>query len=318
MFSFFRKLNSARLYILNRGGAAVSVVSVDISGSRPSDSKPKVQFCERVPFAENTEQAWGELARKLPLAKNRYLVVLAPSEYQLMQVEAPNVPVPEVKQAVRWKLKDLLAYPLEQATVDALDIPTDPHAPGRAHFMYAVAARNEFIKAYMDNAEAVGASLEVIDVPELAQRNIASLIEEDGRGMALISFNEDGGLLTFTANGELYHARQIEMNSFQMAAADDEQRLHNYERLVLELQRSLDNFERQFSYVAATRLVIAPMKAQAGLEAYLRENLYIKIESLNLADILDVTAISGLDDLAMQSEYFHALGAALRDRGVSA
>jgi MSHA biogenesis protein MshI len=313
MFSFFRKLNSARLYVLNRGGATVSVVSVDVSSA-----KPRVLMCEHFPFAENTENAWSTLAKKLPLAKNRCMVVLAPNEYQLMQVEAPNVPQPEIKQAVRWKLKDLLAYPLEQATLDVLDIPVDPNNPGRSHFMYAVAARNECIKSYMDNAASIDAQLEVIDVPELAQRNIAGLIEEGGRGVALISFNEDGGLVTFTANSELYHARQIEMNSFQMAAADEEQRKHNYERLVLELQRSLDNFERQFSYVAVTRLVIAPMKAQAELEAYLRENLYIKIESLNLADVLDVTSVQGLDDLAMQAEYFYALGAALREIGASA
>jgi MSHA biogenesis protein MshI len=313
MFSFLRKLKSAGRFVLNRSGAAISVVSVDVSGE-----KPKVTFCASFSFTENTAKSWGALARQVPLAKSRCLVVLASNEYQLMQVEAPNVPEAEVKQAVRWKLKDMLAYPLEQATVDVLDIPVDPNNPGRSHYMYAVAARNEAVRTCMEHAKLVGTDLDVIDIPELAQRNIAALLEEDGRGVALVAFNEDGGLLTFTSGGELYHARQVEINVFQLAAADEEQRLHNYERLVLELQRSLDNFERQFSYVAVTRLVIGPMQGQADLVAYLRENLYVKIETLNLADVLDVSAVSELEDAARQSECFYALGAALRIEGAVA
>ncbi len=310
MFSIFRKLKSSSRLVLSRSGGSVSLASVDCSRDQP-----KVTYCGIFPFAENTPHAWTELARQVPMINGRCLMILAPSEYQLVQVEAPNVPSAEIKQAVRWKLKDVLAYPLEQATVDVLDIPADPGSSGRAHFMYAVAARNETIKACMDHAELVDANLEVIDIPELAQRNIAGMLEEAGRGVALLSFNQDGGLLTFTAGGELYFARQIEINAFQLAAADDDQRLRNYERLVLELQRSLDNFERQFNYVSVTRLVLGPMKGQSALENYLRENLYVKIESMNFSDLLDISAIDGLDDLGMQSESFYALGAALRPEG---
>ena len=39
--------------------------------------------------------------------------------------------------------------------------------------------------------------LEVVDVPELAQRNLAHLLELEGRGLALLALDERGGLLTF-------------------------------------------------------------------------------------------------------------------------
>jgi len=241
------------------------------------------------------------------------MLLLAPNEYQLMQAEAPNVPEAEIKSAVRWKLKDMLSYPLDQATVDVVDIPAAPSGAGRGHYMYAVAARNEVVKGYMDHFESTGAKLEVIDIPELAQRNIATLLEEEGRGVALLSFNDDGGLLTFTAGGELYYARQIEINAAQLTAADEEQRQHNFERLVLELQRSLDNFERQFNYVTVNRLVIGPMAGQAVLEEYLRENLYIQVASLDLSEVMNLAAVEGLEDPVMQAQCFLALGAALRE-----
>lgn len=304
----FRKSKSAGRLALSRCGSTVSIASIAMGGD-----KPRVELCEVYSVAGHEANFLETVTKEHSLEKKRCTALLAPNEYQLMQVDAPSVPEAEIKSAVRWKLKDMLSYPLEQATIDVLDIPPDRSNAGRGHFMYAVAARNEVIKGYMDQADSIGAQLDVIDIPELAQRNIARLLEEEGRGVALLSFNEDGGLLTFSAGGELYHARQIEVNSFQIAAADEEQRMRNFERLVLELQRSLDNFERQFSYVSVTRLVIGPMPGQSVLEEYLRENLYVKVESLNLADVLNITAIEALEDPSMQSRCFQALGASLRE-----
>lgn len=303
----FRKSKSADRLALSRCGTSVAVASV-VRG----EQKPRVVACARYAFPENTPASWAALAKQLQLARRRCLLLLAPDEYQLVQVEAPNVPAAETKAALRWKLKEMLNYPLEQATIDAVDIPIDRRNTGRGHYMYAVAARSELIKRYMDQAEQAGMELEVIDIPELAQRNIAALLEEEGRGVALLSFNEEGGLLTFTAGGELYHARQVEMNTTQLATTDAAQRLQYFERLTLELQRSLDNFERQFSYVAVTRLVIGPMVGQAALEEYLRDNLYIQVASLDLAELLNLAAVDGLDAPALQAQCFFALGAALR------
>ncbi|MCX7628539.1 MAG: agglutinin biogenesis protein MshI [Methylophilaceae bacterium] len=252
------------------------------------------------------------MIQALHLKREHVILVLSAGEYQLLQVESPNVPESERKQAVVWKLKDVLGYPVDQATVDAIAIPQDAGYPGRGGLMYAVAARNEIIQRYMESFESAGALLDVIDIPELAQRNMAALLEEAGRGIALLSFNEDGGLLTFTAGGELYHARSIEISTHQLSGMDAEQRRYVFERLVLELQRSLDNFERQFSYVTISKLVLAPMPGQAVLEEYLRENLGVTVISLDLAEVMNIAAIEELQAPAAQSQCFLALGAALR------
>src|SRR5688500_18366249 len=41
--------------------------------------------------------------------------LLAPGEYQIVSVEAPDVPAEEMKVAVRWKLKDVIDFPVEEA-----------------------------------------------------------------------------------------------------------------------------------------------------------------------------------------------------------
>ena len=98
----------------------------------------------------------------------------------------------------------------------------------------------------------------MIDIPETAQRNISALLEDEGRGLALVSLGANGGLLTVTCGGELYQARQIDVALGQNM--DEEHRSHAFERIALELQRSLDNFERQFPYIGVSRLLVAPFK----------------------------------------------------------
>jgi len=311
MFFPFRKTRTLGAMALGRTGSSVIAVAMEQAGD-----KPRLVSCATYPLPENTSEVWQALTKEAHLDRYSCRLLLSSNEYQLMQVDAPNVPEAEVKQAIRWKLKDMLNYAVDQATVDAVNIPPDPNGT-RGNYKYAVASRNEVIKRYMDNFDAIGADLDVIDIPEMAQRNISALLEEDGRGIALLSFTDEGGLLTFCAGGELYLARQIELNALQLNSPDEMQRAANLDRLVLELQRSLDNFERQFSYVAVNKLVIAPMSGQAALEEYLRENLYIKVSSLDLAEVVNLAAMEELENPAEQAKYFLAIGAALRQEAAA-
>ena len=88
----------------------------------------------------------------------------------------------------------------------------DKTGAARSHYVYAVSARNDRIAACMKLFHDAGFPLQAIDVPEMAQRNIAALFEEPGRGLAMLAFDERGGLLTFTSGGELYMARQTDIS----------------------------------------------------------------------------------------------------------
>ena len=180
--------------------------------------------------------------------------------------------------------------------------------------MYAIAARNEVIRKRIDCfIDRSAAGLEAIDIPELGQRNIAALLEKPGHGTALLSFNQEGGLLTFTKDGELYHSRQIDVTVEQLQTPDEERRTHVYERVALDLQRSLDNFERQFPYVGVNRLLLAPFPMRAGFYDYLKSYLYLQVETFELSDVFDLTAVPELSDIAAQARAFILLGAALRE-----
>ncbi len=279
-----------------------------------STEKPVVELLAFYPMAMPPTAAHMEkLAKDLHASEYACLTLLNPGEYQLLTVETPNVPPEELKTAMRWRLKDMLDFHIDDATIDVMDIPGDSNAPGRNRSMYAVAARNQVIRQRQVLFDEAKIPLQVIDIPEMAQRNIARLLEVEGRGVAVLSFGSAGGLLTVSFAGELCLSRHIEVNLAQLDQADESQKADWFDRITLELQRSLDHFDRQFHFITLSRLVLGPMgRTGASLRDYLASNLYLPVEQLALESVLDVSRIPELQKADAQQRYIFALGAALR------
>jgi len=258
-----------------------------------------------------TQEGLEKAARELHANIYRVSTVLGGGHYQVLAVDAPNVPPEELRTAVRWRLKDLLDFHVDDATIDVLDIPVDKTAVGRQHSMFAVAAKNAVIEARQKLFALAKIQLLAIDIPEMAQRNISALLETDGRGLAMLSFDEDGGLLTVSFGGELYLARRIDVTLEQLLDPEHERKHQRFEKITLELQRSLDNFDRQFHFINVARLLLAP-SGITGLEEYLSTNLYTPVARFDLADVFDLSGVPALAGPELQQQLFIALGAALR------
>lgn len=281
-------------------------------------SKPLVTFADFRSESLNDDSAIKALTTDLNLANKHCSLLLSQGEYQLLQIEKPNVPANELRQAVSWKLKDMIDYPVEQATINVIDIPVDSNNSHRQPYVYAVTAQNSLISGYMSRLiDYAGLGLEAIDIPELAQRNIAAYLEQEGRGLAMLTIDSGGGLLTFTSGGELYYARNIEIDMTQLQNEDNARQSSVFERLSLEIQRSLDNFERQFPYVNISRLVLAPFMGREDFYTYLKSYLYIQIDLFNLTDVFSFENSVKLGDLSMQASLLPTLGAALRGGALS-
>jgi len=311
LFSRPNKTGAWLALVPQRDGIAAASVAPGPAG------KSAVTVATFFPGAAGVE-AMERAGKELHSAGYRCTTVLAGGEYQLMSVEAPNVPDEERKTAMRWRLKDLLDFPVDEATFDLAEIPLDPNATARPQqSVFAVAARNSIVRARQQLFARAKVKLGVIDVPEMAQRNISALLEENGRGVAMLSFGEDGGLLTVSWRAELYLSRRIDVTLAQLLEPDHERKLQSFDKITLELQRSLDHFERQFSFISIARLVLAPTGA-SGLDAYLSSNLYTRVETLDLAAVFDLSGVPDLADPARQQRFFLPLGAALRGAEVTA
>ena len=127
----------------------------------------------------------------------------------------------------------------------------------------------------------------------------------------LLSFDSSGGLLTFTSGGELYLARRIEITLNQLQDADERLRDQYRERVELELQRSLDYFDRQYNHLPVSRVLVS-VPESTGLASFLGSSVEAKVEQLDLAQGMDISAVPALADSEFVAHALPTLGAALR------
>ena len=280
---------------------------------RHEGKKPEVQVLYSQKRASDDLETLRALRKELKLARYRCTNLLRVGEYQLLQVEPPDMPAAEMKDALRWRIKDMLNYPVEAATIDVLEIPSDAGALGRTKQAFAVAANNTLLAPRVELFDAAKVKLDAIDIPELAQRNISSLFEEENRGLAMLTFDESGVMLTFTFRGELYASRHTDIPLAQLEQAEGDRREQLFERIALEAQRSLDNFDRMNGHITVTRLLVSSLPGVDGFLDYLRDYLSLPVVELDLADVLDFPSIPELSQAERQTQCLKVLGAALRD-----
>jgi MSHA biogenesis protein MshI len=293
-----------------RLAVALGAHGVYLAEIKSGGERPRVKRCEYHETGAVSAAALERVCREAGVGGHHCTTLLMSGEYQLLLVEAPNVPEEELKTAVRWKIKDSLSYPVDNATVDVLRVP----GAGRAQLLYAVAAPGDIIGKRMALFGEAKLKLDVIDIPEMAQRNIAAHYEQEGRTLVLLAFDDEGALLTFTSEGELCMARRIDISAGQLQDADDSLRDQARDRIELELQRSLDYFDRQFSHAPVGRILVSAPDDGAAFE-FLASAMGGKVERLDLSQALDIGAVPELAESGFAALALPALGAALRHEG---
>lgn len=282
-----------------------------VHAARTPGARPAVTLLESYSADSGVRDALRRLRQSHKLAAYRCTTLMGDGEYNVTQFDAPAVPQEERKEALRWSLRDLVDYPVEAACIDLLDVPGDGLS-GRVPPVLVVSAEESVVKSRVRPFEEAGVPLDAVDIPELAQRNVAALFEQENRGLVLLRLDGHGMMLTLTFRGELVAVRRGEISTRQLLADDIEQRARVRERLVLEVQRSLDNFDRQYSYIPVSRVVLAADPLVEGLAAELAANVYVPVDELDLAAVLDIAGIPELRDASGQARHLMAVGAALR------
>ncbi|MDQ5879902.1 MAG: biosis protein MshI [Pseudomonadota bacterium] len=278
---------------------------------RGAGARPQLLRLDSYARGDDDAKALTALRKQGGLQSFGCTTLLDPAAYSVTQMEAPAVPEAELVSALRWSIKETLNYPVENATIDVIRIPSE-QTSGRTPSVMAVAANNAVLGPCIQAFDQSGLDLKAVDVFEMAQRNVAALFEEEGRGLAFLHLGESGGLLTITYRGELYSVRRIEVSATQLAGADADRRSQMLERVMLELQRTLDNFDRLYGFVSVASMVVASSPEVGELQPYLAENLYLPVRALDLSTVCDFPSIPELRDPARQAQCLHVIGAALR------
>ena len=169
-------------------------------------------------------------------------VSLGSGEYQLLLVEAPDVPDEEMLEAIRWRVKDLINEPIENAVMDIFKLPDDAARGGKT-MVYVVVSNLAKIKSIIELVNGSGLTLHAIDIEVLALRNLV-LLKEANRAVAVVKLRQGQGDVSIFREGNLYLSRNFHIN-FSGGLLED----LPVDALALEIQRSFDYFERQMGQV---------------------------------------------------------------------
>ena len=242
---------------------------------------------------------------------SRVNLVLADGQYELLLVEAPRVDPSELRAAVRWKVRNLIDFHIDDAVIDVFDIPGQNNRPQGQAMMYAVAARSREVREHIDLLEDADLNLQVIDITEMALRNLASQLDEDVRGVAMLYLQENHGIITVTQQGSLYLSRRLETGTTQVLDNPDTA----YDQIALEVQRSLDYYDSHFGQPSVAALRILPgFPGHQDLVQSLDDGLNMQVDGYRPDDVVEADADAPDEYLG---EFLVALGGALRQEEVS-
>jgi len=279
---------------------------------------PVLESCEYHPIKNRSEQS-GILKKILgsnSLTKHRCVSLLSSEAYQLLMVEAPDVSKDELNEAMRWRIKDMIDFPVEKAVIDVFDIP-DQKSSG--DMMYVVVAKTEVIAKRVKLMLDAGFDLSSIDIMELAMRNVASLLPENKQGVAMVWLGLHSGSITLTKENTLYFTRHLSGSEKLFGALYSERVTAEMEgwldTVVIEIQRTLDFYESQYQQPPASGVVLVPLiKPVEGLTEYLSSQLGVNVCYLELNGLFEINENLDLDKVAL---CLPAIGAALNMDEVS-
>lgn len=259
-----------------------------ISDSSAENPRPKlVDFrITTIDGQRNIGQLLEKMSNDMKLKHSRCTSIISDSEYNLLQIGKPNVPEDELSTAIRWQIKDLVEFPIEEATVDTFPAPLEADISAQ-QTLYVITARNEAIQRQVDSLTQAGINLEIIDIQEMALRNIATTIAVDNQTTAIIWLREQSGLLILVKDNMIFLNRTLSSGIQALVNSPDPE--GTIENLALEIQRSLDYYDSRYKSHPLRKLYLSPgvHHYYDSLDNKLSNLLNLDVEEIDLADHLD-------------------------------
>lgn len=238
-------------------------------------------------------------------------LLLDSEDYQIVPLDAPDVQPDEMADAMRWRVKDLIDFAPEDASIGCLLVPTESGS-SRTQQALVVVSRRATIARLISRSRDARLAVQSIDVPELALRNLALLAAGDS-ACALLHVGLERSTLVIVWRGELCSLRRFDLRASQYLDASPEGREALIERLGQDVQRSSDSFDRQFYAAALGRLWVTQEQDGLDLIAPLGAHITLQVRPLALREWLDVEIDTPVMDAAQGIDLVPAIGAALRE-----
>ncbi len=309
MFSLQAKANDKTVAGLSVAANGIALAIIDHSKKRPILNHARFYACS------GSEQAilLSQLSTEYKLDKISCNLVLAPDQYQFHQIEAPDVPKQELTSALRWQIKDLIDFHIDDAIIDKLEL-SQQTSQGK-HPLLVIACRQFLIQDHVTLLHAANCNLSSIDIAALAARNIVShtATTQQNSSIGLLNLWDDLAKISVFLNHDLYINRvsSIGLQSLAFISEQDSNSQSILDSLTLELQRTFDYYESHSRQAAISHLfIISNGQSVPHIVTLLEQRLGIDCSIIEPSDV--ITFSDSIND-TVTSNCMMAMGGALRN-----
>ncbi len=263
----------------------------------------KITTCAFYPCQRNDEQLRQcliDAVLRNNLEKAACSWVLHPSQYHLTLVDTPSVPQFEYKDAVRWQVKDVVNYPLEDVTVDVF---YSDEFEKRLRKIYVVVAQSSFLQNIVNIIQECDLQPTSIDVREFAIRNLVTNLALANEPIGFFDITDDGCLLVIVQVDCIRFVRHIPAG-FKKSETD------NCDELTAEIRRSFDYCTDELKQTIPAKFFMAPSSNNVD---NIKQNLAEKLgKEIAVLDLQKIVSFANPIDLETQARCWVAIGGALR------
>ena len=286
---------------------AISLAIIDHSHSVPRLEHAQSYSCE----SEQYHPVLSILAKTHHLDMLNCCFVLKPTESDFFQIEKPNVEQDELLYALRWSIKDLIDYDIEDVVLDYLQLPNKDT-------LEVITARQQTIEKRIELMQSCECHIRSIDISSQASRNLIATMKkvDNDTIIGLLNLWENHADISVFQKGDLYINRSttIGTDSLSYITSDEDDNHAILDNLAIELQRTFDYFESTYLQAGISNIVIISSQRQIPmLDHLIEERLGITCTLLTSQtfDLLNID-MTLLDRQNITDDCLIAIGGALR------
>lgn len=174
--------------------------------------------------------------------------LLSPSDYQLNLIESIPVPKDEFRNALTWRIRSLINYPVDEAAIDYFELPAKKNTPS-SPLIATVTSQKTQLSEMVNVLHKTNLNLAVIDIPELALLQLVKPYETDEKSTAFIYIGSSKIILNISCKQTLYFTRHLDLPFAGGGSLD-------LEKIALDVMRYFDFFRSQWRYPAPRRIFL--------------------------------------------------------------
>lgn len=223
--------------------------------SRSTEPSTTADCIARQASFENVDQLISTLklwVTDLSLNGARIVLTLDPADYQLFQMEKPDVDAPDLRSAVHWKLQDYLDYPVAESICDIFEVPEGRH--GHSQQIYVAVAKKQRLKELIHVVQSAGLAVYSINIAQLAIRSLVAN-EQLNESVGIVYLSDQTSQLFICKGDTFFLTRNINLGRHQINEYDESSRLEITDQFSLEIQRTMDYYDSHYDQSPIRKLI---------------------------------------------------------------